>query len=202
MRKLILTVSLFVTVVGFAQQIPNSLLKNFKPFETPRTNCRPGTVYRISSNGVKYIVKDIKQIKSQTSYDGTLIGQMTFSNKEILTMLNLDFNASYITAEVEIKNAVREYTEQTNVDLVLWENDVAEEIMVDDGSEYYIIRETIATKEITFRFNKISVKLLHTGKAALKEKSGDGIDFPFEIKKKFSEEKRIFYLEEKIEMEY
>lgn len=197
MRKLSL-IFLFVVTINFAQQTPNSLLENFKPFETPRTNCRPGTAYRISNNGVRYVVKDIKKIKSQTSYDGTLIGQMTFSNKEILTMLNIDFNTPYITAEVEIKNAVREYTEQTNVDLVLWDDDVAEEIMVDDSSKYYLIRETISTKEITFRFTKVSLKVLNTGKSALKEKSGDGVDFPFEIKKKFGEEKRIFYLEEEI----
>jgi len=178
----------------------NSLLKNFKPFETPRTNCRPGTVYRISEEGIKYVVQDVKQIKSATSKDGTLIGQMTFSKEELLSMLNLNFSLDYITAEVEIKDATRDYTEQAGVDFALYENDIAEDIMLDENSEYFLIRETVATKEIIFRFSKSSIEQLNTGKSRMKEKSGDGIDFPFEIKEKFSDAKRFFYLEEKIEI--
>lgn len=198
MKKLFVLIYFIATIV-FAQSVTNSLLKNFKPFETPRTNCRPGTVYRTSDKGVLYIVQDIKQIKSDVSSDGTLIGQMTFSNKELLTMLNLNFDSDFVTAEVEIKNAVREYTEQANVDLVLYENDIAEDIIQDENSEYYLIRETVSTNDITFRFSKSSVEQLSTGKSSLKEKSGDGIDFPFELKKKFSDFKKIFYLDEKIE---
>ncbi len=79
------------------------MLKNFKPFETPRTNCRPGTVYRISKDSIKYIVQDVLQIKSEVSKDGNLIGQMTFSKEELLTMLNINFDSEFVTAEVEIK---------------------------------------------------------------------------------------------------
>lgn len=198
MKKLLLSIYLIASI-GFAQSTPNSLLKNFKPFETPRTNCRPGTVYRISENGVKYIVQDVRQIKSDESKDGKLIGQMTFSSAELLSMLNLSFSSDFVTAEVEIKDATRDFTEQASVDLALYENDIAEDIMQDEESEYYLIRETVASKEIIFRFSKNSVQQLNTGKSSLKEKSGEGIDFPFEIKKKFSEPKRFFYLEEKIE---
>ena len=198
MKKLILLI-FFVSTIGFAQTSKNSLLKNFKPFETPRTNYRPGTVYRISADGIQYIVQDIRQIKSEISNDGTLLGQMSFSSNELLNILNLSFSSDFITAEVEIKEAIREYTEQSNVDLALYENDIAENIMVDENSKYYLIRETVATKEIIFRFSKSSVEQLNSGKSSLKDNSGEGIDFPFEIKKKFSDLKRIFYLEEKIE---
>ena len=199
MKKLLLTIYLIATI-GFAQSAPNSLLKNFRPFETPRTNCRPGTVYRISEDSVKYIVQDVKQIKSDESKDGTLIGQMTFSSEELLSMLNLNFNSDFVTVEVEIKDATRDFTEQASVDLALYENDIAEDIILDEDSEYYLIRETVASKEIIFRFSRSSVQELNTGKSILKEKSGAGIDFPFEIKKKFSDAKRFFYLEEKIEI--
>jgi len=198
MKKLFLLL-FFVSVVSFSQTNTNSLLKNFKAFETPRTNCRPGTVYRINTVGVEYIVQDVKQIKSNESNDGTLIGQMTFSNQELLKMLNLNFNSDFITAEVEIKDAIREFTEQANVDLALYENEIAEDIMIDDSSNYFVIMETVATKEITFRFSKSSIQQLTSGKLSLTEKSGDGIDFPFEIKKKFSDLKRIFYLEQKLD---
>jgi hypothetical protein len=197
MKKLILTIY-FISTIVFAQSIPNSLLVNFKPFETTRTNCRPGTVYRTNEDGVKYLVKDIKQIKSEISSDGNLVGQMTFSSEELLTMLNLNFSSDFLTAEVEIKDAIREYTEQANVDLVLWKNDVAEDIMLDEDSEYFIIRETVASQNITFRFSKNSISQLTTGKSSLKEKLGEGIDFPFEISKKFREVKRFFFLEEKM----
>jgi hypothetical protein len=198
MKKLFLLL-FFISIVSFSQTNTNSLLKNFKPFETPRTNCRPGTVYRIGTNGVEYIVQDVKQIKSNESNDGTLIGQMTFSNQDLLKMLNLNFNSDFITAEVEIKDAIREFTEQANVDLALYENEIAEDIMIDDSSNYFVIMETVATKEITFRFSKSSIDLLTTGKSLLSEKTGNGIDFPFEIKRKFSDLKRIFYLEQKLD---
>ena len=199
MKKLLLTIYLIATIV-FAQSTPNSLLKNFKPFETPRTNCRPGTIYRISEDGVQYIVQDVKQIKSEVSSDGTLIGQMTFTSNELLTMLNLKFNSPFITAEVEIKNATREYTEQANVDLVLWENDVAEDIMLDEESKYFLIRETVSSQNIIFRFSRDSFAQLTTGKQSLKEKGGEGVDFPYELSKKFSDPKRFFYLEENIKI--
>jgi len=197
MKKLLLTIYL-ITSISFAQSTPNSLLKNFKPFETPRTNCRPGTVYRIDKEDVLYIVQDVKQIKSEESLDGTLIGQMTFSREELLTVLNLNFKSDFVTVEVEIKNVIREYTEQVNVDLVLWDNDVAEDILVDRKSDYYLIRETVASQNIIFRFSRSSITQLVSGKSRLKEKTGDGVDFPFELNKKFSDAKRVFFLEEEI----
>ena len=199
MKKLFLFL-LFTSIAIFAQAPQNSLLKNFKPFETPRTNDRPGTVYRINQDGLKFIVKDIFQIKSDISNDGTLIGQMTFSKDELLTMLNINFNTEFVTVEVEIKDAEREFTEQANIDLVLWENDIAEQIMRDEKSIYYLIRETVATQNITYRFDKNSYSIITTGKSNLKERTGEGIDFMYELTKKFNEPKRLFYLEEKIEM--
>ena len=183
---------------------PNSLLQNFKPFDTPRTNCRPGTVYRCDENGVQFIVKDIKQIKGLVSNEGNLLGQMTFSREDLLQILNLNFNLQYVTAEVEIKNAEREYTEQLNVDQVLWEDEQAAEIITDDESRYYIIRETISSKEITFRFNNVAAAMLLTGKSSLKKKESKDdeiIDFPYSITKKFKEPKRLFFLDEKISSE-
>jgi hypothetical protein len=198
MKNILLTI-LFISTIIYSQKGENSLLKNFKPFETPRTNCRPGTVYRVTEDGVKYIVQDVKQIKSEESKDGKLIGQMTFSSAELLSMLNLSFSSDFVMVEVEISDATRSFTEQSNVDLALFENDIAEDILLDENSEYYLIRETVASQEFVFRFSRGSVQQLITGKSSLKEKSGEGIDFPFEIKKKFNEAKRFFYLEEKIE---
>jgi hypothetical protein len=183
---------------------PNSLLPNFKPFDTPRTNCRPGTVYRLDENGVQFIVKDIKQIKGLVSNEGNLLGQMTFSREDLLQILNLNFNLQYVTAEVEIKNAEREYTEQLNVDQVLWEDEQAAEIITDNESRYYIIRETISSKEITFRFNNVAAAMLLTGKSSLKKKESKAdeiIDFPYSVTKKFKEPKRLFFLDEKISSE-
>ena len=205
--KKALIIMLITVCINFGQSgmaPPNSILKNFKPFDTPRTNCRPGTVYRIDENGVKYIVQDVSSIKSKISQDGTLIGQMTFTKEEMLAALNLNFDLEYITAEVEIKDAAREYTEQANVNYILWENDIAEDIVIDEKSRYFIIRETVAAQEISIRFNHETVGMLVTGKSNLKEKEageGETIDFPFSMKKKFNEPKRLFYLEEKIPFE-
>ena len=149
---LIYFISVFTILAQGGTPPPNSILKNFKPFDTPRTNYRPGTVYRIDTSGIRYIVEDIKSIKSFVSREGSLLGQMTFTKNQILTILNLDFDEDFITAVVEIRNSEREYTEQAMVDNVLWENDKADEIMLDEESRYFIIREAILSNEITYRF--------------------------------------------------
>ena len=96
----------------------------------------------------------------------------------------------------------REYNKKTSVDKVLYENQKIREIVVDKKSKYYLIRETISSKDITFKFSYDVVKRIKRGAAALKEiKSSTELDYPFEIQKKFKQPKRIFYLEQKINIE-
>ncbi|MEE9431824.1 MAG: hypothetical protein V3V16_12325 [Melioribacteraceae bacterium] len=182
---------------------PNAILKNFKTFSTPRTNGRPGEVYRVDKDGTKFTVQDITNIKHKVSEEGNLIGRMYFTADEMLTFLNLEFDRiSVIPAEVKIVNTLREYTEQTAVDKVLYENQKIREIIVDKESEYFLIRETISTKDITFKFSYDIVKRIKRGKSGLTEiKSSTELDYPFEIRKKFKKPKRIFYLEQKINIE-
>lgn len=207
MKKLVL-LTFFIVSQLFGQQDSlrpaNSVYKNFKPFTTPRTNYRPGTVYRIDESGIKYLVQDVNSINSSRSSEGTVIGRMVFTKDELLAGLNIEFDMDYVTAEVEIKDAVRELTEQTNVDYILWENDLADELVVDPKSKYYIVRETVATTEITFRFDSNSASYILKGKGNLKEKISTGttvVDYPFSITKRFKEPKRLFYLEQEIGLE-
>lgn len=204
MKKLLI-ITIFAVSQLFGQQDSlrpaNSVYKNFKPFSTPRTNFRPGTVYRIDGSGVQYIVQDVNSINSSKSSEGTVIGRMIFTREEVLAALNIEFDMDYISAEVEIKDALREVTEQTNVDYMLWENDLVDDLVVDPKSDYYIIRETVATTEIIYRFDSKSASNILTGKGNLKEKISTGttvVDYPFSISKRFKEPKRLFYLEQKI----
>jgi len=180
----------------------NAILKDFIPFSTPRTSGRPGSVFRISASGKRFFVEDIKQIKSYISKDGNIKGIMYFTPSEILEILNLNFNDNdVIKCEVGIKNVIREYTDQANVDKVLWDDDKAEDIVVDEKSKYYLIRETISTKEITYSFSSETIARLIRGKDQLTnlEAQGNGqVDFPYQIKKKFKTPHRIFYLDQKI----
>lgn len=179
----------------------NSILKNFTPFETPRTNYRPGTVFRIDNNNRKYFVEDIRSIKEYKSEEGTLLGRMIFTKEELLSVLNLEIDKKYAALEVEIKNAVREFNEQTNVDKVLWDDDKADDIIVDETSKYFIVRETISTEEITYRLSEEDFSSLLSGKSYLKKEVPRGdevIDFPYSITKKFNEPRRIFYLQQGI----
>ena len=44
----IVALSLVLTINVFSQSLPpNAILKNYRPFDSPRTNGRPGEVYRI-----------------------------------------------------------------------------------------------------------------------------------------------------------
>ncbi|MCB0729777.1 MAG: hypothetical protein KDC88_01990 [Ignavibacteriae bacterium] len=188
----------------FSQSLPeNAILKNFHPFTTPRTNGRPGEVYRIDENGVKFIVQDVTAIKAKTSDEGDLVGRMYFTSNELLSLLNLEFDRlDTVPAEVKIVKAIREYTEQTTVDKVLYDDDKARELIVDPNSSYFMVREAILSKDITFRFSHEVVKKIKKGAAGLTEiKSEEELDFPFEIQKKFKSEKRIFYLQQAIHID-
>lgn len=195
---------MFLSVDLFSQNLPtNAILKNFHPFSTPRTNGRPGEVYRVDENRVKFIVQDITQIKEKTSEEGDLIGRMYFTAEELLTFLNLEFDRlEVIPAEVKIVNAIREYTEQIAVDKFLYKDKKVREIIVDPNSTYYLIREAILSKDVTFRFSHDVVNKIKRGAASLsKVQSTEEVDFPFEIQKKFKKEKRIFFLEQEIKID-
>lgn len=203
-RKKIVFVLFFFTIGLFAQSLPpNAILKDFRPFSTPRTNGRPGEVYRIGKTGKKFIVEDISAIKAKKSEEGTLIGRMYFTSTELLTLLNLEFDRiKIIPVEVSITQATREYNEQSALDKVLYENEKIRDIVVDENSKYFIIRETISSKKISFRFSPDIVKRIKKGVQALKEiKSTEELDFPYEVQKKFKKNKRIFFLDQRIKIE-
>ncbi|PID56230.1 MAG: hypothetical protein CR986_10395 [Ignavibacteriae bacterium] len=194
---------IFFTIDLLSQQAPsNAILRNFHPYPTPRTNGRPGEVYRVNENGVKYIVQDISGISEKISEEGDLVGRMYFTSKELLSFLNLEFDrVNIIPAEVKILKAKREYTEQTQVDKTLYDNELIKSIVVDPNSEYFLIREAILTKDVTFRFAPEIVKKIKRGSNILTKVEGkEEVDFPFEVRKKFKKEKRIFYLEQKIKL--
>jgi hypothetical protein len=184
----------------------NSVLNNFEHFSTPRTSGRPGAVYRINPAGKRFIVEDVNSIQSLKSSEGTIKGRMNFPPQKIMEVLNLEFNGlDPVPVEVEIIDAVREYTEQTKVDRILWENDKIEELVVDEKSTYFLIRETISSNEIIYRFSKETVDALVRGKNQLTEARSVGdtvLDYPFEIKREFDEPRRLFHLDQKIELDY
>lgn len=210
MKRILIVVLLIITSAGlFAQsdsvQIPpNAILKNFKPFPTPRTNYRPGTVYRVDKNGTVYFVEDVKAIGSFTSEEGTLSGRIYLTKEQLLSTLNIESNAAFVPVEIEIKDAAREFNEQSAIDRVMWEGEKAELLVVDETSKYYIIRETVSTSEITYRFSEKSYELIVSGKGTLKKtvpRGDDVIDFPYYVTKKFKDPLRIFYKDQEIGLE-
>ena len=203
MKKVLSIILLLVFFLNaaYSQSLPsNAILKNYHPFSTPRTNGRPGEVYRINEFGKRFVVQDIAAIREKVSEEDDLVGRMYFTADELLSLLNLEFDRlEVIPSEVKILKAKREYTEQTSVDKVLYGDEKIRELLVDENSTYFIIREAIVSKEVTFRFSHEVVKKIKRGSAALtKVKTKEEIDFPFEIKKKFRKEKRLFYLEQQI----
>lgn len=183
----------------------NSVFTGFKPFSTPRTNGRPGTVFRTDYYSNDYYVEDVKQIISYSSSEGNIIGRMSFTPPQLLQILNIEISADEpVWVEVELENVEREYNEQTQVDDVLWEKDKIETLVVDEFSKYYLIRETVSTKKISFRFNQDDYEKILTGAGQLtklKAKKGILPDFPYEIIKSWKEPRRIFYKEQEIGLE-
>ena len=125
---------------------------------------------------------------------------MYFTSNELLSLLNLEFDrVEVIPVEVKIMKAKREYNEQADVDKILYEKEKIKELVLDPNSRYFIIREAILSKDVSFRFSHDVVKKIKRGGSVLTEiKSEKEHDFPFEIQKKFKSEKRIFYLEQEI----
>lgn len=206
LRTLLFTGLLFTTCSAQNSLVipQNSVLKDFRPFATPRTNYRPGTVFRIDKNNRQYFVEDIKSIKEFTSDEGTIIGRVVFTKSEMLSVLNVEINNEFITLEVEIKDAVREFNEQTTLDRVLWEGERVEVIVVDEGSKYFIIREAVLAKEITYSFTEEDYSSFVTGKADFKKAVPRGEiekDFPYYIARQFREPRRVFYLKQAIGLE-
>lgn len=203
MKKIILLLLILISQT-IGQQLPdNAILKDFKPFTTPRTNGRPGEVYRINPDGKKYIVQDIAGIKEKESDEGDLVGRMYFTNEQLLSLLNLEFDRmEIIPAEVKILKATRQYNEQTVVDKILYEDGMIRELLKDPESKYFIIREAILSKDVTFRFSNETVKRIKRGANQLTEiKSNVELDFPYEIQKKFKKDKRVFFLEQPLFLE-
>lgn len=201
MKRVILILLFLAAQISFAQLSTNypanSIYKNFRPFPTPRTNYRPGTVYRVAPDNKIYVVEDVKAINSYESIEGNVVGRMTFTSEEILSLLNIELEKySFVSLEVEMKDVVREFNEQTTVDRVLWENERVENLIVDPKSKYFIIRETLTPKEITYRFSEESYKSILGGLNNLQKTSGEGIDFPYFITKKYKEPVRLFYLDQ------
>lgn len=186
-------------------QYQNSIFPSFKPFSTPRTNGRPGTVYRVDKYSTTYYVQDVKMLTAHKSEEGDIVGRMVFTSDQLLQMLNIEFASDQpILAEVFVSKALREYNEQTQVDDVLWEKGHVEKLIADEFSNYYLVRETISTKNIAFRFNQEAYDKIITGAAQLtklKGKKGVLPDFPYEISKKWKEPRRVFYLDQEIGLE-
>ncbi|KAB2838864.1 MAG: hypothetical protein F9K45_10785 [Melioribacteraceae bacterium] len=203
MKKLVVLILLLLSGISFGQTNTNypenSIYKNFRPFPTPRTNYRAGTVYRVAPDNKIYVVEDVKAVNSYESNEGTVVGRMTFSSEEILALLNIELEKySFVSLEVEMKDVVREYTEQTTVDKVLWENERVENLVVDPMSKYFIIRETLKPKEITYRFSEETYKSILSGANNLQKTAGEGIDFPYYTSRKYKEPVRLFYLDQSI----
>ena len=186
-------------------QFQNSIFPNFEPYSTPRTNGRPGSVFRTDYTGVTFFAEDVAQIPENKSDEGDIVGRMFFSAQQLLQMLNIEFSSEEpIPVEVTLKQVVREYNEQTTLDNVLWGSGKIEKLVVDENSSYYIIRETVSTKEVSFRFSKEDYDKIITGADQLikrKGKKGAEPDFPYEISKKWKEPHRVFFLKQDIGLE-
>ena len=183
--------------------MPSKPILASRHFRSPPSVTWPGEVYRISENGTRYIVQDVLSIKEKSSEEGDLVGRMYFTSDELLSLLNLEFDRlDIIPAEVKIVKAKREYNEQIDVDKVLYSDGKISELVVDGNSSYFIIREAILSKEVTFRFSHEVVKKIKRGAKALTNISPtEEMDFPFEIRKKFRSEKRIFFLDQPIQLD-
>ena len=187
-------------------------LPGFQTFPTPRTFDGPGTVFRIAEDRTKFpvttLIVRVQQVGKEQFANSTQTGQWTlgallkfWGAQEILTDPQILGKAgSSFQLTIQIGEGSRERTDDSEVAAAL----KAASIDYRDRSHYYVIRETIAVSEFTYRFARkadltadiaAAVKKAAQARGNLKSDNSQEAEF-FQ---KFAAPYRIFFTAEEIE---
>jgi hypothetical protein len=168
----------------------------------------PGTVFRIDRSKRRYIV-DTLDIPTRSGEEA--IGRTEESVKANMGMVarlfglgpKLDVSAAHTeTLTFELKGARREYLEDADLDSVLepW----LTALKPREGSHYYVIREVISGREITYRLNRDQVDKLG-GEAALTDAAklegnlhASTSKSEYVLEQKFARPMRVMFLPEEV----
>lgn len=188
-------------------QSPPQLFPEFMMFPSVRSFDPPGTIFRVNSDGVRYDVVDLSgnvKIFGGSETIPNQSGRRTVATKAIFSALNMgDVTAARSVAydvTLIVEDATREKTTDLDIDKAIAV--ALQAIALRKDSRYFIIRETISARGLSFVLNsrdasKLAAEIKH--KVAEGKTSTDVSDkSATTLVKKFDHAMRVFYKPEEI----
>jgi len=172
----------------------------------------PGTIFRITPQKVRFHVGETKnvQIQLSTEAQGRKTQRIEAKTDVLAKILDLNLDVGLIGSQneelvFEMDDSVRETTADIDIDPLV--KKTLERITVREEDRYFVIRETSATKQISFELKREQVDRFG-GEAKIQEKiEAKATIFSkkdattFELKRKFDELMRVMFVAEEIHVE-
>ncbi|CAM4111653.1 hypothetical protein [Pseudoalteromonas byunsanensis] len=186
--------------------------EGFAAFTTPRSFDNPGTVYRINENGKRFKVTEIqvpiengmeelpKLSSLQTMSLGQLLQSIGASSDKLSASIKLNLSRTK-SILLEANTGKRFTTRDDDVDnaFIAW----AATAKPKDNSRYFIIRETVATKQLNYKVQSDWLNELKLDTDALElagyegNASVNGQDI-LEMNREFSDYRNVWYKAEEV----
>jgi hypothetical protein len=189
----------------------NVNLRGFSTFPTPRTFDGPGTLFRIDKDGTKFPV-------AKLAIPVEVVGNEVFANYTRETSWSLGGFLKFVGAIRVLSDAQLSANMESTVNLTLqigqgdrertYDNEIAAalkdaSVKYRGDSRYYVIRETIAVREISYNLtrgnNSLSTITVSINKAIDGSGSLKWVDSrQSELKQTFDQPHRVFYTVEEV----
>lgn len=194
----------------------SKMVRGFVPYETPRTFHPPGTILRIDNNGVDHTVTVItnvfQDLGGQEAFPD-LRSTNKFSAHSLLTFLTGTSKTAKAgagvtnTSEVvlSMKDAKREILGEDDYDKIIKQAIRDKQISWRTNSQYQIIMETVSTKKLTAKVDKLLVAGANaegTITSYLNGTIGFAVDRGnyFDLTRTFTTEYRVLYKSAELEV--
>jgi len=197
-----------------ATPLQTAAFEGFVPYPFATTGDAPGTIFRIDAQGRRFIAT--APLSSVKVYKDAVESPRYSQKRQFKVSLLISFLQSLglagsprgqLSADLqremtlEVRNATREYTIDDEVETALRAK--LKTLVRKEGSTYYVVRETIASKTVNYGVSsdvvaevggEAALSKAAAGKAGLKVASGSGT----KLEREFAKPMRVFYKAERV----
>jgi hypothetical protein len=202
-----------------APSSPNALEAGWRPYPTIRAFDPPGRIIRKEANGAIYGVgvlpvtnarcggeEFLPEVKKTSKFKiGDVLETIGVAKEALPATFNAELSR---TADYEVSSisGTRECLDDRDIDPIIAriaDYFAQNQIMVRDDNEYYIVRETLATKQLKFKSDKnwlgnLGVDARFKQQVENKAKLEWGSGTTYTIDKTFDQPMRVWYRAEKL----
>lgn len=152
-------------------QEPPQLFPEFMMFPSVRSFDPPGTIFRVNAEGVRYDVVDLSgnvKVFGGSEAIPNQSGRRTVAGKTLFSALNMGDVSAAVSGAYDItlviEDATREKTNDVDIDKAI--GAALQSIALRRDSRYFVIRETIAARGLSFVLNssdasEVAVQIKH-----------------------------------------